>query len=369
MDQSQANQNSNLYLLITLAIILIAIGFVFIYSASSVYSLEKFGIAHFYIKKHIIGFILGLIAFFITKALPANFVKRATPFLFIFCLGLTLLTVLPKFGVSIHGSRRWLKLGIMFQPSELLKVTFILYISYLLDKKKYVLNSLTKGYLPLLFIIAITCLVLLKQPDFGQAVTLAVTAFMLFFTAECNMNHLIATFSLIIPIIFSLILLKPYRLKRILTFLNPWDDPQGSGFQVIQSLIAIGSGNIFGVGIAQSKQKFFYLPMQHTDFIFSIIAEELGFFGVTILIIIYLLFLYVGIKIAQAMADKFYFYSTLGFIFLITLQALINIGVATALLPTKGLGLPFISYGNSALISELIMLGLISNFVKNNQAK
>ena len=245
-------------------------------------------------------------------------------------------------------------------------MAFITYLGYLLAKKQYRITSLAQGYLPLLGVLGMTALLLLKQPDFGQAVTLSATSFMLFYVAQCKGKHLLLTFSSILPVIGFLIYSKPYRVARVLSFLNPWNDPQGAGFQIIQSLIAIGSGNVTGVGIAQSKQKFFYLPMQHTDFIFSIIAEETGFVGGCILIALFLLFLYTGLRIASTLRDPFSYFTTIGFVLLTSLQALINLFVATGLMPTKGLGLPFISYGNSALLCNLVMLGLIINFVYNN---
>jgi cell division protein FtsW len=246
-------------------------------------------------------------------------------------------------------------------------MAFVLYIAYLLDKNRHRLSSFWHGFFPLLTVVGITALVLLKQPDFGQMITLTVTAFMLFFVAQCSLKHIFATVSLLIPVGIALISLKAYRLKRILTFLNPWNDPQGAGFQIIQSLIAIGSGGITGVGIAQSKQKFFYLPMQHTDFIFSIIAEETGFIGVAGIIFIYLLFLFTGLQIAKKLQDPCAFYTTVGFVLLTSLQAVINIFVVTGLMPTKGLGLPFISYGNSALIANLCMVGVVMNFIRNER--
>lgn len=242
-------------------------------------------------------------------------------------------------------------------------MAFIAYVAYLIDKKQYRISLFVQGYLPLLMCLGATAAILLKQPDFGQTVTLSLTAFMLFFIAQCNMTHLVSTLGMLIPAGGILIFLKPYRLKRIMTFINPWDDPKGSGFQIIQSLIAIGSGKFSGVGIAHSKQKFFYLPMQCTDFIFSIIAEETGLLGSCFLMSLYIAFLYYGIKLAMQMANPFSFLTTLGFVLLTSLQTIINIFVATGLLPTKGLGLPFISYGNSALICNLCMLGLIINFM------
>jgi cell division protein FtsW len=333
-----------------------------------VYALERHGSADYFVKKQLKGLLLGLIGLIVCRFIPLEFIKRCTPWIFFLSLFLCFLTLVPGFGLSIHGSNRWISIaGFGFQPSEPLKMAFIMYLSYLLAKKQYRLSSLIHGYIPLLAIVGITALALLKQPDFGQTVTLTLTSCILFFIAECQTKHLLLTFGSVIPIGIVLICAKPYRLKRILTFLNPWNDPQGAGFQIIQSLIAIGSGNVTGVGIAHSKQKFFYLPMQHTDFIFSIIAEETGFLGSLFLIGLYILFLYVGLKIARALDDPFSFYTITGFVILTTLQAVINLFVATGLVPTKGLGLPFISYGNSALLVNLCMLGIILNCVYSKQ--
>jgi len=172
-----------------------------------------------------------------------------------------------------------------------------------------------------------------------------------------------------IPAVVSLVYLKPYRLKRILTFLNPWEDPKGAGFQIIQSLIAIGSGSLWGVGISHSKQKFFYLPMQHTDFIFSIVAEEAGFLGSLCIIALFVSFAYFGMRLSWQLRDPFYQFTVLGFVILITLQAIINLAVTTGLVPTKGIGLPFVSYGNTSLVCSLCMVGLIINIVHSSLHK
>ena len=215
-------------------------------------------------------------------------------------------------------------------------------------------------------IIAVTSIALLLQPDFGMTVTLCATGIAMAFIAGVQPKHIGATIALFLPCALFLIYLKPYRIKRIMTFLNPWADPQGAGFQIIQSFIAIGSGSLWGVGIGQSKQKFFYLPMQHTDFIFSIIAEETGFFGSFSLIFFLMLFLYAGLRLATAQSDLFARYTIFGFVILLSLQALINIAVTTGLVPTKGIGLPFISYGNSSLVATCAMLGLIINMLRNS---
>jgi cell division protein FtsW len=189
----------------------------------------------------------------------------------------------------------------------------------------------------------------------------------MFFITQQSLKYILITLTALIPAALALVVFKPYRLKRILTFLDPWSDPQGAGFQIIQSLIAIGSGGFWGLGISQSKQKFFYLPMQHTDFIFAIIAEETGLFGSSILLILYILFLYFGIRIFRQLTDNFSALATFGFIILITLQTVINLAVATGLAPTKGIGMPFVSYGNTALICNMAMLGLILNMIHSQK--
>lgn len=360
-------KNIDLSLFIMSAALLTVIGLIFIYSSSSVFALEKLGSAHYFVKKQFLGLIVGIIGMIMCTHIPLSFIKKYTPLFFIVTFFLTLATQIPPFATQINGSYRWITFfGFSFQPSELLKVSFILYIAYFLTKKQYQRNSFMHGYLPFLCILGLTGLLLLKQPDFGQAVTLCTTAFILFFIAQMRLAFLFATLIPVIPLLALLVFLKPYRLHRILTFLNPWEDRQGAGFQIIQSLIAIGSGRWCGVGIAQSKQKFFYLPMQHTDFIFSIIAEETGFIGVSFLIFLYTILLYTGFRIAWYIKDSFCQLTVLGFIILINLQALINLCVTTGLLPTKGIGLPFVSYGNSSLVCMLVIVGIIINCAQNN---
>lgn len=341
---------------------LVVIGFLFIYSASSVYALERFGTSHYYVQRQCIGLGLGLLVLLLMRMVSLDFLEMVTPLVFFTTLLLTTATLVPQLGTTIHGSARWLNLRfVSFQPSELLKLFFVLYIGRFLAKKQEQRFTFSRSYLPFLVIIGIVAGLLLLQPDFGLGVTLAATAFLLLFIAGFPLKHLLLTGVALIPVMGLLIFKYSYRLKRILTFLNPWNDPQGAGFQIIQSLIAIGSGKWWGSGISHSKQKFFYLPMQHTDFIFSIIAEETGFIGSSIIIVLYGLFLYFGLKIACQLKKPFHRFTTLGFTLLLSLQAIINIFVATGLFPTKGIGLPFISYGNSSLVCSCAMIGLILN--------
>ncbi len=355
----------NLNVLLGIVSTLIIIGMVFIYSSSSIFSLENYGTGHYFIKKQLFGLLIGLIAFCSARYIRLELLFSKISFFFWSSWILTGLTLIPKFGVRIYGSSRWLKLGpITFQPSELLKISLILYIAFFLAKKENKPFTFVYSYLPFLTIMGLISAILLMQPDFGLTVTLVCTSFILLFIADFPFKYLLYTILPLIPALAFLILKYPYRLKRVLIFLDPWSDPQGAGFQIIQSLIAVGSGSWFGTGIAHSKQKFFYLPMQHTDFIFSIIAEEIGFIGSSIIIGLYISFLYFGLKIAWQLKKTMHIYTTLGFILLITLQAIINLAVVTGLLPTKGIGLPFISYGSSSLISSMIMIGLIANIVR-----
>lgn len=367
MFTTRSQLKSDLNTLIGITATLIIIGLLFIYSSSSVYALEQTGSSHYYLKKQTIGLLVGLVAFFIARYISLNFIELMTPLFFWSTWLLTALTMIPKLSHTIHGSSRWLAFGgFSFQPSELLKVAFILYVARFLAKKEKKKFTFTGSYLPFLVLLALVSIVLLRQPDFGLTVTLAATSMIMLFIGHLPLTHLLATLVACVPMVAFLIIKQPYRLKRIMTFLNPWNDPQGAGFQIIQSLIAIGSGSWWGSGISHSKQKFFYLPMQHTDFIFSIIAEETGFIGSSMILTLYLLFMYFGLKLAWQLKKSFSVYSALGLVILLTLQALINIFVVTGLLPTKGIGLPFVSYGNSSLVCSLAMIGLIANMVDNS---
>ncbi len=343
------------------------IGLLFVYSSSSIYAAQQYGSAHYFLKRQCIGVLLGLCALFVVRKLSFELVYVCTPLFFLGSWTLTALTLVPQLSQRIHGSSRWLSLGgFSFQPSELLKIAFVMYIAHFLSRRENKPFTFRSAYLPFLLITGLTGGILLCQPDFGLATTLTTTAGALLFIAGFPITHLLLVGGALIPLVGLLIYTQPYRVKRILTFLDPWKDPQGAGFQVIQSLIAIGSGSWLGSGISHSKQKFFYLPMQHTDFIFSIIAEETGFVGSSIIILLYALFTYFGMKVAWQLKNKFALLTTLGFVILTSLQALINIFVATGLLPTKGIGLPFISYGNSSLVCFLCMIGIIALFVDRN---
>ncbi len=353
-------------ILITISM-LVTTGILFVYSASAVYALEHYGNPYYCLKRHLIGILVGTIALVCGSVVPIQVIKKASPYTFMISILLTALTMVPGFGHRIHGSSRWLNVkGFSFQPSELMKIMLIIYLAYFFERHAH---KGTRIYVQLLVIVGIVSGILLKQPDFGMTVTVVSTALILLLCSQIPFKHIAIGIAATIPTGLLLIALQPYRMQRILVFLNPWNDPHGSGFQIIQSLIAIGSGGLWGLGIGYSKQKFFYLPMQHTDFIFAIIAEETGLLGSCLLVIIYFLFLRSGIRLALNMKSHFAFYTTLGITALISLQSIINIAVATGLAPTKGLGLPFISYGNTALVCNLFMIGIIINLTYSNNKK
>jgi len=366
MHSAQKSIKRNLNLVIGAVICLVIIGFIFIYSSSSVYAMEHAQNAAFFVKKQAFGLLLGLVAALLLSFFPLRFIYCLTPVMFLGSLVLTLMTLIPQFSYRIHGSSRWLNLGgFVFQPSEMLKWALILYVAFLLARKEDLVRSPLRRYLPILFVLVLTSLVLLRQPDFGLAVALGATVICLFFIAYPDWKYVFGLGLSAIPLLGLLIYFEPYRVKRILTFLNPWHDPQGAGFQVIQSLIAVGSGGLFGIGISHSRQKFFYLPMQHTDFIFSIIAEETGFLGSAIVVFLYIFILYRGFRLSWQLSLPFARYVVQGFVLLVSIQAIINISVAVGLFPTKGIGLPFISYGNSALICGLVMVGILIACVRS----
>lgn len=356
---------ADLHVFLTIIVTLILIGCLFIYSSSSVYALKTFGSSFFFAKKQLLGLGVGCIALLIGRLMPLELLKRLSLLFFIGSLGLVSLTLLKPFTRTINGSSRWLTLyHFTFQPSELLKIAYLFYLARFLEKKSLKGSISQPSTIFFLIMIGLMSFLLLKQPDFGMTITLLTTTVILFFIAHFNFSLILFSFiGLCISAAF-LIFLRPYRMARIMTFLNPWQDPQGAGFQIIQSLIAIGSGNWLGTGIAHSRQKYLYLPMQHTDFIFSIIAEETGWIGCSFLIILFLCFLYFGLRIAQQLNCLFSMYLMLGFIILISLQTVINMAVVTGLAPTKGVGLPFISYANSSFVCSLFMIGVIINMVR-----
>ncbi len=362
--QQKLKNNLSVFLIINFTFVIL--GLIFVYSSSSYFALETLNQPLYFVKKQLIGIVIGIFAAIIGYLVPLKFLKDISFFSLVGAILLSALPLINSLSHKMHGSHRWLNIkGFIFQPSELLKVALVIYLASLLSRKKIIEGTTRQTALPLMVIMGIVGIILLKQPDFGCFATLFATTLIMLFIANLSIRYFLGTITIATPLAFILVYMQPYRWQRILTYLNPWQDPQGTGFQIIQSLIAIGSGGLWGTGIAQSQQKYFYLPMQHTDFIFAIVAEEIGFIGSLFFVTLCIMFLWYGFQISWNLSKNFSILLVQGIITLITLQFIINLMVSTGLAPTKGIGLPFISYGNTALVCNLFMIGLVANAVQS----
>ncbi|MDD5039806.1 MAG: putative lipid II flippase FtsW [Patescibacteria group bacterium] len=355
-------------LLITCAILAIY-GLVMLASASSVLSFEKFGDSNYFLKHQLIyGVGFGLVGFFLAYKLDYHRWKKfAFAFLAINIL-LLLAVFIPGIGYAYGGARRWIQLGpSLFQPTEILKLTFILYLSTLFAKNIEGIKDPAYGLVPLLVILGSIVFLIMLQPDMGTMVTIAATGLIVFFTAGAPLKQLAGIFGSAVVLFFILIKLAPYRAARFTIFLNPALDPQGIGYHINQALMAIGSGGILGLGLGHSRQKFLYLPEVTGDSIFAIVAEELGLVFAIILILLFLTIMFRGFKIAAHAPDTYGRLLAIGITTWIVLQAFINIAAMVTLVPLTGIPLPFVSYGSSALVTIFFSIGILSNISKQTK--
>jgi len=343
-------------------LLLLGVGLVAIFSASSFLAEHRLNDSYFYLKRQATFCLLGLCFMIFAKNIPAGLCSRLAYPLIGFSLALLLLLFVPGLGIKVGGACRWIRLaGVSFQPSELAKLALAFYMAYSISKKGPNMSSFSKGLVPHLAVAGAFMGLILLQPDLGTAIIIGCWLLVLLFVGGVKVLHLLSLFLLSLPLIIYLVSKADYRLKRWWAFLNPWDDPQGLGFQIIHSFLAFGSGGIFGVGLGNSKQKLFYLPEPHTDFILSIVAEELGLAGFAAIVVLFGILVMRGIQIALSAPDLYSSYLALAISIFLGLQVLINMGVVLGLLPTKGLTLPFISYGGSSLVMSLIGIGILLN--------
>jgi len=334
---------------------MIAIGVVMIFSISSIAGYQHFGDSYYFIKRHLLSLFIGLFLAVAAYAVDLDFYRKAAPWALIISPFLLLLTYIPTFAVNIGGSSRWVNLGLFsFQPSEFVKLFLIIYLANAIANKKDSLRDFFFGLLPLLSISGLIIVLILKSPDLGTSVILTSTVFFMLYIGGANGWHIIALLLVGIRTATWLIWRTAYQKSRFLAFLNPWEDPLGKGFHLIQSLIAIGSGGFWGVGLGQSTQKFSYLPQQFTDFVFSILSEELGFVGSFLILLLIGFILYRSLKIAYDTDSTFIRLMTSGIAFMIFLQSIFNIMVSASMIPPTGLTLPLISYGGSSLVTTLM---------------
>ncbi len=341
---------------------LVGIGLVMVFSASSATAYAEHGDIAYYLKRQLIWLVAGLVLAYFAYRLDLKALKRAAPFLLVGAVIGLLLVFVPHIGLGVNGGRRWIGVSsLSVQPSEFAKLAIVVYLSAKLSARGERITSLASGLFPLCIPVVIVAVLVLKEPDMGTASLVVFTAFAMFFSAGARIAHLSAVALVTVPFAAMTVLASSYRRARIFAFLDPWKDPQNTGFHIVQSLLALGSGGIFGVGLGASRAKFFYLPEQYTDFIFSILGEELGLVGALTVIALFITFTYRAIRIALAAPDRFGFFLTVGCASMIAIQAFINIGVVTSSWPVTGVPLPFISFGGSSLVVSLIAVALIAN--------
>lgn len=354
-------------LLIIAVVLLNLFGLIMIYSASNIWSEYKFNDPYKYLKSQGLFLIISYITLFIVSKVPYVEYKKKANVIFLVCVVLLVLVLIPGVGSVRNGSRSWFGIGgFGIQPSEFTKLGLIIFTSKYLSNNSKEIRDIKKGVLPILGILLLIFGLIMLEPDFGTGVVIVMTIVVLLFTSGVKMNFFIKIGVLGLIGVVALIIIAPYRMQRILSFINPWNDPLGSGFQIIQSLYAIGPGGLLGLGFGNSVQKHFYLPEPQTDFIFSIISEEFGFMGVLLVSILFITIIYSGFKIAMKCEDLFGKYLAFGITFGLAFQTMLNLMVVVGLIPVTGVTLPFLSYGGSSLLITMCGMGILLNISKNS---
>ena len=339
---------------------LLTLGVIMVLSTSYLYSQERFADGTYFFRKQMLAMGAGIVMLAICSLLPSTTYQKMTYPLLALTLLVLVLVLIPGVGVSRGGARRWLMLlGFTFQPGELAKLALVFYLARSMAKKEDKIQTFSVGVLPHLIIGGLSLGLLLLQPDFGTALILTMLLYVMLFVAGSKVSHLMATGLMALPFLVYVMFSAEYRLRRLMTFLDPWREASGSGFQIIQSLIAFGSGRLWGRGLGESRQKLFYLPEAHTDFVFSVIGEELGLLGALMVVGLFGVIVVRGLRLAEKIEEPFEQYLAFGLTTLLGFQALIHMGVVMGLMPTKGLVLPFISYGGSAMIINLVAAGIL----------
>ncbi|OEF96754.1 putative lipid II flippase FtsW [Desulfuribacillus alkaliarsenatis] len=355
------------FFLLTITFVLTCFGLVAVYSASFAISFERYHDASYFFTRQLMWAILGFIALLITMNIPYKFLRKLSPLMFFVTLFLLVIVLIPGIGVERNFAQRWIGFGpILIQPSELLKVVISIYFAHYLSKRLDRMDEFKETVQPILIMLAICFGLIMLQPDFSTAVIIAIITFTLLFSAGARIKHLFLVGVAMLPLVIIMAIWKPYRIKRLMTFLDPWAaDSLKEGYQIIHSLYAFGNGGISGVGFGAGLQKLFYLPEPHTDFIFSIIGEELGLIGAISIILLFALFLWRGLLISSKVEDPFGSLLALSLTVMISVQAFMNIAITIGMLPVTGLTLPFISYGGSSLLVTLIATGIILNISRD----
>ena len=351
-----------------MGIILISLfGVLMIYSASYVWAEYKFDVPYKFVKTQGLFLIVSYILMYIVLKIPYTKYLSKSNVIFLICIILLILVLIPGIGTVRNGSRSWFGIGgFGIQPSEFTKLGMIIFTSKYLAYNEKVLKDVKKGLLPILGVLILVFGLIMLQPDFGTGIIIVISIIGLLFISGVPMGFFVKLGLIGLLGVIGLIIMAPYRMKRIISFINPWSDPLGSGFQIIQSLYAIGPGGLLGLGFGNSIQKHFYLPEPQTDFIFAIISEEFGFMGILIVASIFILIIYRGFRISINCENKFGKYLSFGITFQLAFQCLLNLMVVVGLIPVTGVTLPFLSYGGSSLLITMFSMSILLNISKYN---
>jgi len=354
--------------LFTATLLLVCASIVMVYSASAIVALERYQQPYLFVTRQVMWTVLGLAVLWITMHVDYR-TYRNDPFVWalIGLVAVTLVGVL--FSDPVNGTRRWFGFGgLGIQPSELAKITCVLFTALVLERRMHRIDELSYSLLPIAIVVGAMATLILLQPDFGTAISLVMIVAIMVFSAGLHYRYFIGSVLVIVPALYLVLVSAPYRRRRLLAFWDPWADPLGDGFQIIQSLIAVGSGGVFGRGFMEGVQKLFYLPEPHTDFIFAVIGEELGLIGATGTLVCFCLIAWRGMRITLRAPDSFGSFLAIGVTSMIVVQAFVNMSVVLGLMPTKGLPLPLVSAGGSSLLISLLGMGVLLNISQHGTA-
>jgi cell division protein FtsW len=354
------------FTLMITVLILLAIGVAMVFSASSISSFMKYNDRYHYLKTQGLYAILGIIAMLFFSRLDYRILGRFSGTLVLISIILLIAVFIPGIGHTANNATRWIKIGSQtIQPSEVAKFALIIFMARSISNKKEKIRSFRHGVLPYILLMGIYFVLIILEPNMSMAGNIVMITFAMLFASGTRIIYLVGWIIPLIPAVTFIVLKKSYMLDRITSFLDPWADPLDKGYQAIQSLYALGSGGIFGLGLGNSRQKFFYIPEPQNDFIFAIIGEELGFIGTTTIVILFMLLIWRGLRIALFCPDTFGSLLATGIVCMVGIQATLNIAVATVSIPTTGISLPFISSGGTSLLFVMINMGILLNISKS----
>jgi cell division protein FtsW len=349
-------------ILMVTAFSLLGLGLTMVFISSTVMAQAQYQDPYYFIKRQMVYGLLGLAGMLLARKINYDKYQKWVYRIMILSLVSLVLVFVPGIGGKVRGAARWLRLGpLTLQPSEFAKLAVVLFMAYSLSRKQEKMKDFTIGFLPHMLVAGLFIALIFKEPDFGTAITVAAIVFTMLFVGGTRLTHILLSLGALIPLAVMLVLRDPKKFARILSFMDPWKHGQDVGYQLKQSILAIGSGGFFGLGPGQSRAKLFYLPDSHTDFILSIFSEEMGLIGVMLVLALFIILVSRGLRLSLKAPDSFGSYLALGLTLMIGLPAIINMGVVTGIFPTKGLSLPFLSYGGSGLLVNLVAVGMLLN--------